>query len=263
MEMVSVELSSIDLDQISISKPKKTEDSLFGNISCDAKQLNVRLYNTQVIQHKKVRHLSKSYTVLFLKVSKATCKHIVELDNHCIDHVKANFASWFAKSFDENIIEDYYTSSVLLSKTNGYVFKLKLQGDDDLLEPSKYDFVLGLKGLRFYKQRFIPEWEIVNIKPVENDFLNSIRSDSDDSWEEDMIETESVPEPDAEEVRSITNALRARIQGRLDALTSEQAAVANKIEECVELLSKLNASAVAIPELDKISEYVENLSCPR
>jgi hypothetical protein len=258
-DIIDTDIQSIDLKNIAIYKPRKTDDSLFGKICYNDKQLNLHFTNLQVIKHKKIKHLTKYYTVLFLKVSKSICKSIIEFDNHCIDQVKSNIASWFSKALDENVIEEYYTSSIALSEKDGFYIKLKLQGTDDMLDCTKIDIVVALKGLRFYKQRFIPEWEIVNMKRIDDDFLNSIKSDEDDGevWQDENIL--DIPEPDEEELEDIYEELHNKLDDKFRIINKKYVKYASLVEEINCLLEKLKSNKRDLGVLENISNEIDEL----
>jgi hypothetical protein len=261
-DTIDVDVMSLKLNNLEISKPKKTEDSLFGRMAYDSHNLHLHLENVEVIKHKVVKHLSKYYTVLFLKVKKRMCKKMVEFDTQCIEQVKSNIGSWFAKALDENVIEEYYTSSVCVSDKAGFVVKLKLQGADDLLENGKYDIVASLKGVRFYKQRFIPEWEIISAKRLDEDFLNSI-VEEEDIWEE-HLEDDEPPEPDAEEICSIVNSLEHKLAIETRTIEEQLAGLQNKLaryqelkggldEFCAEKVQRYSVLNTIVDALDQIN----------
>ena len=257
-EVIDADVQTLKLEKLTISKPRKTDDSLFGKISYDGCQLNLHLNNVQVIKHKKIKHMSKFYTVLQLQVSRQICKKLVEFDAHCIEQVQTNTVAWFTKTLDENVIEEYYTSSVNISKTSGFMFKLKLQGDDDILESNKLDIVIGLKGLRFYKQRFIPEWEIVSTTVIDSDFMNSLDSDSEACWEEDINNQNTFPEPDDEEFNQIFHQIRSKITDHVNRLSQDRDILSIKLEELDKLNAELEKCKNSISALDRISDIVEN-----
>lgn len=265
-EIVDCDVSSLELEKLLISKPKKTDDSLFGKISYDQHQLNVHFYNSVVVKHKRIKHLTKFYTVLILKVPKKQCKAMVDFDNHCIEQVKSNIGGWFSKALDENVIEEYYTSSVILSKNDGPLIKIKVQGCDDLLESTKYDLVISLKGLRFYKQRFIPEWEIVNLKQVEDDFINSIQSDEENTWEDELVEDNVVPEPDEETLNQISEAILNKLNDNINTVLHKQRRYEQKIESTKQTISyfndiinKVKNNRFNLSILDEVSNELDEL----
>jgi hypothetical protein len=252
---IETDIQSLKVDNLLICKPKKTDDSLFGKMTYRDKYLHLHLYNINVVKHKQIKHLSKIYTVLFIKVPKIVCKKFIDFDNHCIDNVKTNIGGWFSKALDENVIEEYYTSSIFLSKNDGFLLKLKLQGtDENLLENTKYDIIVALKGLRFYKQRFIPEWELINMKTVDDDFLNSLQNDEDDIWIDDLDSDEPIlPEPDQEQIQLIFEDLKTKIDDKLDVVN-------NKVEKYNALLEELNALHEKLKSHKNNLAVLENIS---
>lgn len=257
VDCVEIDVQDLPLlENITICKPRKTDDSLFGKIHCNEKQLNIHLYNVEVVKHKKVKHHTNTYSIVFLKVSKGVCKSFVDFDATCIELVRSNITNWFAKTFDENVIEEYYSPSVSICKSQGFMLKLKLQGSNDTLDNGKYDLVVGLKGLRFYKQRFIPEWEIVNVQVVGEDFLNSLQSDEEPSWED---EEDVAPEPTAEELQAIYNNIREKVDSTLLGLKEKYKSVKAKIHDLENILSELENNEKSIVVLDKLSERADNL----
>ena len=234
---MEVDIREMKMDSIVITKPKKTDDSLFGKIVYNDSTLRVFFPNAQVIKHKQIKHLSNYYTVLFVKLPKSVCAAMVEFDAQCTDIVKKNISQWFTKGLDENIIEEYYTSSVVVSKSDGYLIKLKLQGVDELLEPNRYDVVMDLKGLRFYKQRFIPEWEMVGVKHIDGDFMNSLQSEDEETWQDDQ--DDDVPGPDDEEITAIISGMDERLEGLLQKVRQEHAEIIEQKQIAEENVSRI------------------------
>lgn len=266
---VDMDVQSIDMTHIVISRPRKTEDSLFGKIEYEGHNLRVFFYNAQVIKHKQIKHMSNFYTVLFLKLSRKAYKSMVEFDAHCTDQVKTNIPSWFTKGLDENVIEEYYTSSLAMSKTDGVLVKLKVQGAEELLEPGKYDLLMNLKGLRFYKQRFIPEWEIRGVKPIGGDFLNSIESDDDGVWNDD----DEIPCPNSDEIVAMYDNLQSIIDERVqkneqELIQAEQVLamaqkqhemLSNELKSLQETLFLTKGSSNALSSLEQIRDVLDEL----
>lgn len=250
-----LELCEMDLDRISLIKPKRTGDSLFGKILYMGKEFNVLIYNAVVIKHKRVKQADTTYSVLLLKMPRRVSKHWLLFDKHCVESVKANMGSWFTKALDENVIEEYYTSSVALNDDGSYIVKLKLQGDETLLSPGKFNIKIALKGLRFYKQRFIAEWNILSSKSVDADFLNSIESD-EEVWEE--TEPEEI-QPSQEELDAITADLSERIAKLEFDIKSAIDPLHKRLVSLAGLKNNLELGGNDLKALDQITEELEHL----
>lgn len=256
----SIDIKDIKLMDIHINKPRKTEDSLFGKaVYGEMNSLNVFITNAQVIKHKRVRHLEHYYSILLLKVPKDVCKTFIDFDAYCVEHVKTNMNGWFTKSLDENIIEEFYTPSVSYSKTDGFLLKLKIQNAEDILDCSvKYDMILNFRGLRFYKQRFIPEWGIENVKSIDIDFLNSYNSDEENDWEQnsDVIETTDI-QPSLDDIKNIQSEMIHKIQNRKQDINNQLSPLLHQLETLDKLLIELDQTDISVQLLDKISEQIE------
>lgn len=183
---METDIRDLHTGSLTIQKPKKHQESLFGKIVSEHDSAaSVFFYNVRIVKHKRVSHHDGAYTVLYLKVAKDVLKKIAELDDFCKDHVRMNASRWFAKSLDENVIDEYYMSSIVMSPNDGCLVKLKLKNTEDLLKSMRYDVILAIYGLRFYKQRFVAEWEIGSVKLLENDFVGSYADNSDDDSDDD------------------------------------------------------------------------------
>jgi hypothetical protein len=262
VENFDVDITNFDtiLSGLTISKPRKTDDSLFGKITFEDKGVNIHFNNLEVIRHKRIQHLNKFYSVLVLKVPKSMCKTFVDFDNHCINQVKKNIASWFSKALDENIIEEYYTSSVIVSKNDGFLIKLKLYGIEDLLDTKqRYDMMVTLKGLRFYKQRFIPEWDMHFLKEIDTDFLNSLQVDdeNEDIWIDNDENDLFVPEPDIEEIKTMYNTLYEKIETKYKQVSKKNEKYQRLHLEIISLLDKLKSNSMNLQVLENVNDEYE------
>lgn len=268
IERHDVDIANWDVERVRISKPKKTEDSLFGKMYHQENKdqqhsLSLHLYNVEVIDHKIIQHVSRPYTVLLIKVNKNICRKFLAFDHHCIEQVKSNMSSWFTKALDANVIEEYYTSSIQLSNNNSYILKVKTFGCDELLKKANYDMIMNLRGVRFYKQRFVPEWELTTVDLVENDFLNSLNTDEDGlQWEDELIEENVVPEPDIEEIEIMRDNISKRIKKAYEFIEHKLNKYTDKkdyLQQMIQRLAELEITDVVgldklVEEFDKFEE---------
>lgn len=264
IDRFDVDIAKWEVESVRISKPKKTDDSLFGKIyHYEGKEqphsLSIYLYNIEVLDHKVIQHVSRPYTVLLIKVDKTTCRKFLSFDQHCIDQVKSNMSSWFTKALDVNVIEEYYTSSIQLSNKNAYVLKVKTHGSDVLLSKGHYDMVMTLRGVRFYKQRFVPEWELTSVERVENDFLNSLNTDEETFlWEEDLIEENVVPEPDIEEIKMIRANISERVKKANEIIEHKLNKYSERKDIIMHILTRLEEIPMSdVVGLDKLVEELD------
>lgn len=207
---MDTDIRDLHTGTLTIQKPKKHQESLFGKIvSEEESAVSLFFYNVRIVKHKRVSHHDGAYTVLYLKVAKDILRKIIEFDDFCKEHVRMNASRWFAKSLDENVIDEYYMSSIVMSPTDGCLVKLKLKNTDDLLKTMRYDVLLAINGLRFYKQRFVAEWEIGSVKLLENDFVGSYAADDSEEDDEDGVDVA------AEDMNAIADDLLLRISTKM------------------------------------------------
>lgn len=211
-----MDILDISVTSININKPRKQQESLFGKIFYqESEPLYAYFYNVRFLKQKHVRHHEGSYQIFYVKGNSSQTQKLAELDEFCKEHVKDNAARWFSKGLDENIIDEYYTSSLILSPADGLVMKLKVTGTLETFDDGRYDLLLRMKGLRFYKQRFIPEWELSAAKHVQGNFLDTLIDDSDNPYDDTEVEVVG------EDMHAICNELLHKIKDKLKIINSQ------------------------------------------
>jgi hypothetical protein len=252
------DIRDLHMGSLSIQKPKKHQESLFGRIVGDnGNAMSYYFYNVQVVKHKRVSHHDGAYTVLYIKSSKEIIRKLVEFDDFCKEHVRLNASRWFAKSLDENVIDEYYMSSVLVSPSDGCLIKLKLRNVEDLLDVLRYDVLLSVRGLRFYKQRFVAEWELCGVKRLETDFVSSY--DDGDSDEEEIFGGAAGVEVTDEDLQAVTTDLIVRVESRIELVKGQIDPLQKELERLNGVRDQLVNPRVpkTVALLDKIAEDLE------
>lgn len=247
---MEVDIRDLAFSHVTISKPKKQDDSLFGKITYGGGEgaLKVYIYGVQSIRHKAVG----AYTVLYAKVHRRVLRALAEFDEHAKEHVRENAARWFTKSLDENVIDEYYMSSMVTLPADGTVAKLKLVGDElHVLEPGRYDLLLRVKGLRFFKQRFVAEWELVAVKRLGDDLVSSfVEDEEEDESPDDLVGEGESAMPTEDDLASISAHLQEAIEARLAPLQRE-------VQRLLKLRSELEQNTKCVAVLDRIAEDLD------
>jgi hypothetical protein len=121
-----------------------------------------------------------------------------------------------------------------------------------ILEPGRYDLLLRVKGLRFFKQRFVAEWELVAVKRLGDDLVSSFVEDDDDESSHDDLEGdgESVMMPTEDDLASISAHLQEEIETRLAPLQRE-------VARLLQLRSELEQNTKCVAVLDRIAEDLD------
>lgn len=254
------DIRDLHLGSLSIQKPKKNQDSLFGKVLGDnGNPISYYFYNVHVIKHKRVSHHDGAYTVLYIKAPKDITRKLVEFDDFCKEHVRVNASRWFAKSLDENVIDEYYMSSVVLSPNDGCLVKLKLKNVEELLQQMRYDILLSIRGLRFYKQRFVAEWELCGVKRLETDFVNSYDDESDEEVLYGGATENGVVEVTAEDLQAISTDLVVRVTSKIESIQGQIDPLQRELGRLQGILQQLTDPRVlkTVALLDKIAEDLE------
>jgi hypothetical protein len=254
---MDTDIRDLHTGSLTIQKPKKHQESLFGKIvSGEDNNVSLFFYNVRIVKHKRVSHHDGAYTVLYLKVSKDILRKVIEFDDFCKEHVRMNATRWFSKSLDENVIDEYYMSSIVMSPTDGCLVKLKLKNAEDLLKIMRYDVLLAIRGLRFYKQRFVAEWEMSSVKLLENDFVGSYAEDSGD--EEDQFSCDGI-DVATEDLDAVAKDLLLRIAAEMRLLENKIKPMDVKLQSFDALYKQLSDPRVlkTVTMLDNIAEELE------
>ena len=190
-----INITDLSASALTISKPKKMDNSLFAKAKYNNAKLFVYVYNARVVSHKFLA--GHGYSTLQVKASQDVVKRFAEIDAHIVANVVANTGVWFNKGIDAGVIDEYYAPSVVVLGNSGTLVKIKLQSEIDQLADGCYDLLLCFKGVRFYKQRFVPEWELVAANMVEDGFF----AGEDRASEEEEDDMDIVPREELHQIR--------------------------------------------------------------
>jgi hypothetical protein len=170
------------MENLTIAKPKRSSD---GTFTCNIKQpFIINLQNSQLVH---IKETNDQAQFIFLK-NKNLYNYVYDLNNNIIEIVKSNCSSWFNTNMNPDLIDDYYTNTLIYDKTHGDLIKLKLTGTDLLpneLIGNNINIELNAIHLRFYKQKFVLEttiktYEIASDIIDFSDEENTILSDNED-----------------------------------------------------------------------------------
>lgn len=174
-----------------ISKPKKSDG---GTYTCQMKDTTLKLPGSVVVG---LKQLTPDEFVLYIK-NKKMYDEIYDINQNIIDTVKNNCTSWFNSNMNTDLIEDYYSNTLVYDKKHGDVIKLKFvdSESENIILNQKADIVIECKQLRFYKQKFVLECELKSFETHE------FAMDSDDG-ENVAEDDEDIPCPNEEELAAI------------------------------------------------------------
>lgn len=245
------------VENIIVQKPKKS----FGNsYTCPIYYQSRKNAYTLLLSRAKVVKVSRLSNLddlyLFLRIPQVY-NYFFDINHKIVEIVKNCSGEWFNNNMNPELIEDYYTSTLVYDKNYGDVLKLKVVGGDyQTLEKlnqkdTDYDITITLTNLRFFKQKFVLETRVDN-HAVHTGF-SFIDSDGEDG---DLDEPESlsdvVASPSHEEVQEIRSGTLRGIEVKMDE-------VREKIENLTDKLKELDVFRNEEGELIKKKEFLENL----
>lgn len=230
------------IDTIVIGKARKNEGFYICNVTTlDKSPFVVTIDKAQVLTIKET-----SNTVI-LK-SKCCVRYMDDLNDKIIDVVKQNSSNWFSTSIDNELIDEYYISTLQYDKKRGETIRIKVRNIDEIIDKpisGHVKLVLVLKYLKFYKQKFFAEFNIESVETTElcNDvFL-------DDDCEDDQ----EYALPSYEEVQAIR-------MDCLQKLYSSRNKILEQMEQCQTQSQKLDDAIENLEmctDMNQITELCE------
>ena len=239
--------------QLIISKPRKTDHSYLSSLYFkDKHTLFTHTFERAKIIY--VKPLSQRDEFFLFIRCKSSNDFMCDLNNHIIDTVQEKNASWFHTNMNQDLIEDYYTTTIVYDKKHGDLIRIKCVGDESVPQTFVEDTAslvalnVTFKHLRFYRQKIIVEAILESIKP-ETSFVCCDIADDDDEEEE----PES-PEPDLEDIDIIKQGSLSRFNEKLSKLTSQLTNIHQQISE-LEFKKEILINAT---DLSKITEICDS-----
>jgi hypothetical protein len=183
------------IDTIVIGKARKNEGFYICHVTTlDKSPFVVTIDQAQVLTIKET-----SNTVI-LK-SKCSVRYMDDLNDKIIDVVKQNSSNWFSTSIDNELIDEYYISTLQYDKKRGETIRIKVRNIDEVVDKQlsgHVKFTLVLKYLKFYKQKFFAEFNIEGIEAVE-----LIQPCNDVFLDDDCEDYQEYALPSYEEIQTI------------------------------------------------------------
>jgi hypothetical protein len=214
--------------ELIIAKPKKVD----GTFICAIKNsLKIELPSCHLIH---IKETNDQAQFIFLK-NKNLCNYMYDINNQIISIVKENCTTWFNTNMNPDLIDDYYTNTLVYDKTHGELIKIKIVGD--LLPESMigniYNFEFNAIHLRFFKQKFVLETKITKYEITSECDIIDFPSDNEDEEEE-----EDIIYPSNSELLEMKQEVLSKTQVRIEKLQEELNELTNinkKMEEAEEI----------------------------
>jgi hypothetical protein len=237
------------MTKLKIAKPKRHDNSTFlGEIylqGTDKKTHKIVAKNVKVLN---IKHVEDDQYI-YMK-HKDVIKNMCEITSDVIESVKGNCDKWFKTILSEDLIEDYYINPIMYDKDKGRIIKLKVLNNLDVEQiPGYVDMNIELKYIKFYKQKFILEWNIILLNDNAHEGGGDIECATDSETDDD-----DVPSPYNEELEILRQEYINRVKTKLSTLLKDQ----NMFEENLRILEQEDISVSVLSrvcdDLDKLFE---------
>jgi hypothetical protein len=224
-----------------IEKPKKNANGTYdGMIYKNSKKEHVQLSisNAKVVKTR----LHNSDWYLYIQ-HPSIAKQVSSINSEVIQIVKENCGSWFKSSLSDELIEDYFTSNIIYDKEMGQVIRFKCLNDISDLEQNVYVNVeMTLKKIRFFKQKFVIEWDIEEIEVMDQCAIIDLN---------EIEELEDIPVPLVEEIEALKTTYKTHMEKKISGVKCELSML-EKLVEKIGSVTTINDMITLQDELDKI-----------
>lgn len=208
-------INEIDISQIQFCQPKKTRS---GSYLIEMYLLNNNQRENIYIQTPKLKnvdgiHFNETKAFIdfeFTHEKPELYQFFIDLDEKCIQETHKNSKKWFRKVLPLDVVEEYYKTNIKLGR-NHHVptirFKLPVSKKEiqseiynqqrqqisyDVIKPDdELVNVIQVIGLKFLKQQFILETQLLQCKVYKTDKINKqlgyIIQDDEEDFDEDLL----------------------------------------------------------------------------
>lgn len=231
---------TLDTSKFTVHDPKRDDDVYVCRIYYNgSKHVRIKIDWARIVDIKEA-------TLVYVALGKEWLHTILDIEDVLLQKTKERAQEWFNARMTPDIIEDFFTSSIVVHKKHGHVLKLYCKNDS--VQPSfktkaPCSLVLKLSGLKFYKKKFNLMWSIESYEPLGI----SAEEEKGDALEEDGLDEDDrvFLGPDAIELESIWKDLVKRYQDQIqhlthhrDCLTKQRDAVCQSLERVQKIMDE-------------------------
>lgn len=243
------------IDKLIIGKAKKKE----GFYVCPVKGTFTIVFPRSSI----VTIKETSNTLILKSKDKSITRYMDDLNNKILSIVRNNSATWFNTRIDDDLIDEYYISTLQYDKRQGETIRLKIKNLDEVEEAKDFDtdvkVVVIFKGLKFYKQKFYPEFQVDMVEGYENDGEPMFQDD--EHMDELFVDEDEHPLPSYEEVMSMKDEYMKSLKKSCDELANKLQEIESLYNEKFEKLTNLASSENIAEIIELCEDYAKSLEC--
>lgn len=230
---------TIDSSKFTVRDPKRDEDVYVCRICYNgSKNVHIKLDLVRIMD-------IKESSIVYVAVGKEWLHTILDIEDVLLQKTKEHAHEWFNTRMTPDIIEDFFTSSIVVHKKYGHVLKLccKNESIQASFKPRALcNLVLTLSGLKFYKKKFNLIWSIDTYEPIAMDAKEA--EDTENMDPADILDEEDrlFLGPDACDLETIWKDLAERAQNQLHLLTERRDSLTRQLESVHQSLEKVRHS---------------------
>jgi hypothetical protein len=239
------ETSRVDI--LTISKAKKKE----GFYVCPVKGVfNIVFPRSSIISIKET-----SNSLIIKSKDKSMTRYMDDLNDKILTIVKESSSFWFNTRIDDDLIDEYYISTLQYDKRQGETIRLKIKNLDEIEEAKDFDsasdvkIVVTFKGLKFFKQKFYPEFQIDLVEVLEREIGDPMFND-EDHLDELFVDEDEHPLPSFEEVMAMKDECLKSLKSSCDEL-------AEKLRDVELLYQQQFDKLTTLSSCEKMNEIIE------
>lgn len=253
--MANKDIKDIALDNIIISKPKKIDNTYICPIYYQTKKnkLLITFNNIILLSTKPLQQRNEFF--IYIK-NKSYNNFIYDLNTLIIDIVKNKSVLWFNNNMNIDLVDDYYTNTLIYDKKYGDVIRLKCIGNEQDINDyimKKNNITIHINQIRFYKQKFILECEILKCETI-NYNINDTLINEDDI----LLIEDDIPLPNEDDIYKIKNEYLETINIFLNKIKISFSLLESKINNIEKLKFKL-INTLDIDNIIKICNDLEKI----
>lgn len=253
--MANKDIKDIDFDNIIISKPKKIDNTYICPIYYQTKKnkLLITFNNIILLSTKPLQQRNEFF--IYIK-NKSYNNFIYDLNTLIIDIVKNKSVLWFNNNMNIDLVDDYYTNTLIYDKKYGDVIRLKCIGNEQDINDyimKKNNITIHINQIRFYKQKFILECEILKCETI-NYNINDTLINEDDI----LLIEDDIPLPNEDDIYKIKNEYLETINIFLNKIKISFSLLESKINNIEKLKFKL-INTLDIDNIIKICNDLEKI----
>lgn len=220
--------SDVDTSKIQIKDPKKDDDVYVCRIHYNGqKKMELSMTMVRIVEIKE--------SVAYIRLPKEWLRTLLEIEDAALRIAKNKASTWFNNRLTEDIVEEYFSSSIIVHKKYGQVLKVTCRNSvSGLVCGTLSNIVLNLNSLKFYKKKFNLVWSIDEQIPI-----RTLDADEDSSIEEFSEEDIEFMGPDCHDMDAIHSSLVARGRTCLYAIRQHHEKLKAQLESCETSLARV------------------------